>query len=97
MKTFSHNPEIIFDDVDGVLTLCDTGTSEFFKLNEVGSMIWRVCDEEKKLGEIVDRIREAYPEESPELLWREVDEFVVELAEAGLLVVKEEPRVGAHN
>lgn len=90
MKTFSHNAEIIFDDVDGVLTLCDTRTSEFFMLNEVGSMIWRVCDEEKEVGEIVERIREAYPEESPEALLREVDEFVVELAEAGLLVAKED-------
>jgi hypothetical protein len=90
MKTFLQNPEVIFDDVDGVLTLCDTGTSEFFKLNHVGSMIWRVCDKEKNLEEIVEWIHGAYPEESPELLLREVDEFVVELAEAGLLVAKED-------
>ena len=84
--TFVRHPLVIWDEVDGVLTLCHTESTELFRLNEVGAVIWQACDGLASVGEWVEQLGKLYPEEGAELLAREVDTFCASLHAAGLIV-----------
>jgi hypothetical protein len=85
MSKIKRSPDVIWDQIDGVMTLCCTVTGEFFTMNAVGDLIWQVCDECTD-AEIVDRVAEVYDEDR-ELLEAEVRRFVVSMAEFGLIRV----------
>ena len=55
-----------------------------FTLNEVGSYIWRLTEQPTTVGAIVDAIGRAF-DVPPDRAERDVVEFLVTLAEAGLL------------
>ena len=58
------NPDVIWDEVDGVLTLCETISGEFFSLNETGALIWKACAANASFAQIVEQLAMAYPDES---------------------------------
>jgi hypothetical protein len=83
----SVNPEVIWDEVDGVMTLCHTGRVEYFNLNETGGVIWRTCTSLNSVESIMTEVSKIYPDEDPAELRREVDQFLRALEEASLLTV----------
>jgi coenzyme PQQ synthesis protein D (PqqD) len=62
-----------------------------FALNETASVIWRLCNGERTVAEIVEMLQTAYPEAAASMS-REVDEGVLALLSHGVIRV---PRVGA--
>jgi len=76
---------VIWDEVNGVMTLCHTGTVEFFHLDEVGSLIWRACGVKSTIADILKPLAEVYPEEEGNRLMQEINCFVSSLEEARLL------------
>ena len=79
--------EVISDVVDGVMTLCHTGSVEYFRLNETGALIWSACLERASTDVIVERLAAEYPDTSVDTLRGEVSEFLSSLVEAGLIEV----------
>ena len=82
---FGHSESAIWDDVDGVLTLCNTQTVEFFRLNEAGAMIWKACGETSSLYRIVETLAAVYSDEPAEKLEQEATVFLLALMDEGLL------------
>jgi hypothetical protein len=88
-----HTPEylqpsqdVIWDEIDGVVTLCNTETIDFFKLNEVAGFIWKACCSKCSRSDIIMGLGALYPGERLEKLVEETNTFLSALAEAGLLV-----------
>lgn len=83
---YSHAPGVIWDVVDGVVTLCRIDTVEFFHLNSAGGLIWMACDR-ASTDDILASLRSSYPDESELRLKAEVDGFVNSLFGSGFLVL----------
>jgi hypothetical protein len=79
------NPDVIWDEVDGVLTLCETSSGEFFSLNDTGALIWKACAAKASFRQIVEQMADAYSDESTERLQMELCEFILVLRESCLL------------
>jgi len=62
-----------------------------FALNETASVIWRLCNGERTVAEIVELLQTAYPETAATMS-REVDEGILALLSHGVIRL---PRVGA--
>lgn len=84
----SINPEVIWDEVDGVVTLCHTGRVEYFHLDETGGVIWRSCAALNSIESVIAEISRTYPDENTEYLSQEVDQFLHALEDAGLLTLQ---------
>jgi Coenzyme PQQ synthesis protein D (PqqD) len=82
---YDKSPEVIFDMVDGAMTLCETRRVEFFRLNETGSLIWSACGPNATSAELTERLAEVYVEESWDSLHSAVTDFLNQLASNGLL------------
>jgi len=89
-----HNPYVIWDEVDGTMTLFHLETREFFHLDEVGEYIWKGCDGSSTVETIVSRLAEEYPTEPPERIKQEVHSFVSLLHDARLLQFEHHPDTG---
>ena len=60
MTRIIRNPRVIWDVVDGVMTLCHLGSTEIYSLNETGAAVWEACDDTPEA--ILSRVREQYPD-----------------------------------
>jgi hypothetical protein len=85
MSRITQHTDVISDVVDGVMTLCHTGTTSYFELNETGAEIWRACAAQVTSDDLVAHLAAVYPEEDELKLRAEVDRFVGALGEQGLL------------
>jgi hypothetical protein len=86
MMALRHNPEVIWDRVDGEMTLCDTRSGEFYRLNPTGAFIWEACDASQE--EIVKRLSAAYPDQSRGVLERDVSAMIRSLEAEGLVTME---------
>jgi hypothetical protein len=65
--------------------------STFFTLNEVATVIWQAADGRTPLSDIVtSKICQEF-EVDPEQAGRDVEQFVRELSQHGILLVSEQP------
>ncbi len=84
MSKLARNPQVIWDQVDGMMVLCHLDTGDFFRMNSTGAFIWEVCDG-CTIDDIVERLQTTYPDESHEMLSIVVQRYVLSLKEVGLL------------
>lgn len=90
----NFNQKIIFVDtvfaqeVDGEMVLLDMKSENYFGLDEVGTAIWQAMRDKEKLQEVLDVLLEQY-EVEPEVLEKDLSDFVGKLLENGLVEVKE--------
>jgi hypothetical protein len=84
-RRFVRDPGVIWDEVDGVMTLCHLDTNEHFECNEVGALIWKAFDDRATVDEFVDHLAEIYPEEERAFLAEEVASFMTSLEQARLV------------
>ena len=87
MSKIRRKPQVIWDEVDGVMVLCHTDSAEFFELNSTGAVIWSVCDG-RTTDEVVNQLREAYPEKERQRLAADVRSLIRSLEEAGLVEIQ---------
>ena len=50
------------EEMDGELLLYHPASTKAVYLNETASMIWKLCDGERTIGEILELLRESFPE-----------------------------------
>lgn len=78
--------DAILREVEGESVLVDLRSESYFGLNEMGTRIWRLIEENGTLQTVFDSLLEEYDVE-PDRLERDLSGIVAELAEAGLLVI----------
>lgn len=66
-----------------VLLCLDDGS--YYATDEVGGLVWELCDGERTLGEVAAAVGDEF-DAPPETVMADVLEFVVELESEGLLV-----------
>jgi hypothetical protein len=86
MRTIRHNPQVIWDVVDGVMVLCHTASNAFFELNQTGALVWRLCDG-SAVEAVVERLRAAYPYEDRDQVALDIQTIILALEEARLVEV----------
>ena len=75
---------IIETEVQGDISLYDAKREQVVVLNATASDLWRLCDGEQTLEEIVDLLASAYQTE-PTVIRPDVEKTVADLVEAGFL------------
>src|SRR5262249_11363548 len=86
-----QHPDVLQATLDDeILVYYPDGTTAF-ALNNTASVIWELCNGERRVADIVEILQEAYPEAAATMP-QEVDEAILALLSCGVIRV---PRVGA--
>lgn len=77
---------VLWQEVGDEVVLLDVSGGEYHGLNDVGSRIWRALEEHQDVNSAYERLCGIY-EVDPDLLRKDLDEFIKRLVEMGLLSV----------
>jgi ornithine carbamoyltransferase len=83
--TFSET--VFAQEVDGEMVLLDMNSENYFGLDEVGTAIWQAMQESGSLEEVYRAMLEQY-EVEPEVLEKDLLDFVQKLNDSGLAEIK---------
>ena len=79
-----RNPNVVWDVVDGVTVLCHTGSGDLFDLNVTAAFVWTTC-ERRSIQDLVEALREEYPDVSREILEADCRDLIASFEENDLL------------
>jgi hypothetical protein len=80
----SDHPEVIWDVIDGAITLCHTGTGAFYRLNDSAAVIWEALSE-GTADAAVCALEKTYPDLDQTAALQVVGEFIESMVAAGLI------------
>jgi hypothetical protein len=83
-------PGVLTADLDDELVLLAPISGIYYGLDEVGRAIWKQIEEMRPIATVRDRVLEQYDVE-PERLEADLDEFLRDLADEGLIVLIDRP------
>ena len=81
---YRQAPDCLLEDMDGEMLLYQPRTAPTLHLNDSSAVIWNLCDGERSVGEIVDALREAFPEQASEIE-ADVSQVINELLKSAVL------------
>lgn len=85
MTTYKIPENVLFQEVDGEAVLLSLDEGCYYGLDEVGTTIWKLIDEEALApDEVVARLTEIY-EVDVEQARGDLDKFLADLQESGLI------------
>lgn len=90
VNTFRRNPAIEEAPLQGELMLFDPGTSKFFVLNRTMAYLWKSCDGQRSLADIVQGAGREFASVDAARVEVEFSDAVRELLSMGLLVESRE-------
>ena len=82
-NSFVLSKDAIFRDLDGEAVVLDLASGAYFGLNQVGTRIWQLIEQDGRLQNVLARLGEEY-EAAPEQLECDLLDLVSRLAQAGL-------------
>jgi len=85
-QKYTVSDDVLFQEVSGETVLLDLDSESYFGLDEIGTRIWKLLNDETSAGEMVDALLEEYEVER-ETLEVDVAELLENLLEAGLIKV----------
>lgn len=81
------HPSVIFKPVSEGAVLLHTESEVYFGLNHVGAQVWELivdgCDQ---LDAVIQKVSEAYPDVTADVIGSDVSDLIDELTENGLLI-----------
>src|SRR5437868_9106428 len=90
-KYIARSSQIAARMLGGEMMVMSAVDSTFFTLNEVATAVWQAADGRTPLSEIVSRAVCDYFEVDPEVAHADVDIFVDQLSQHGILLVSDHP------
>ena len=84
MRAVGHHPDVIWDAIDGAVTVCHTGTGAFYRLNDSAAVIWEALGE-GTADAAVRALQNTYPELDLATAQRVVADFISSMQAAGLI------------
>jgi hypothetical protein len=90
MITFSRKAEVIWDSVDGRMTVCNVNSGDLIELSQTAGYVWEAC-EGRTADEITAILQILYPYIDVERLASDVRDFLEVLIDAALLELSETP------
>jgi len=64
---YQHSPDSLLEDMDGDLLLYNPTSATTLHLNGPSAIVWELCDGENSVQDIIDVVKEAYPEQSEQI------------------------------
>lgn len=86
-----QHPDVLQATLDDEILVYRPDGTNACALNNTASVIWELCNGERRVADIVEILQEAYPEAAATMA-REVDESILDLLSHGVIRL---PRVGA--
>jgi len=86
-SSFVLSEDAIFRDLNGEAVVLDLVSGAYFGLNQVGTRIWQLIEQDGRLQNVLARLGEEY-EAAPQQLEHDLLDLVSRLARAGLGAVK---------
>ena len=83
-KVFQKKRGVVFRKIMDEMVLLNTRGGEVVVLNEVGGDIWDAIDGKRTFADLINYLLEIY-DENRENLERDLEEFLNQLLEAGLI------------
>ena len=87
-QTVQVLPDVLSQEVSGETVLLDLNNENYFGLNEVGTRIWQLLQEQNNLEKIYDIMLDEY-EVDTKRLRKDFDDIIKQLMESGLITYKE--------
>ncbi len=87
-QTVQVLPDVLSQEVSGETVLLDLNNENYFGLNEVGTRIWQLLQEQNNLGKIYDVLLDEYEVDAKQLR-KDFDDIINQLKDAGLIAFKE--------
>ena len=81
------SPDVHSQEVGGETVLLDLQSESYFGLDEVGTRIWQLLQENGDMGSIFETILNEYEVEEEQLL-QDIEDLIKKLVEAGLVSVE---------
>jgi len=78
--------DVVWRDLEGEVVILNLATATYFGLEGVGNEIWRFLAEHRSTEHLVETLCDTF-DVTPEQLQRDLDSFIAELAEKGLIKV----------
>ena len=85
-KKVEFSDSVFAQKVDGEMVLLDMESENYFGLDSVGSAIWSAIEEKKVLKDVYEKLLQEYDVE-PEVLQKDLSDFVQKLIDSGLVKV----------
>ncbi len=87
-QTVQVLPDVLSQEVSGETVLLDLNNENYFGLNEVGTRIWQLLQEQSNLEKIYDILLEEYDVDGKQLR-KDFDDIINQLIDTGLIAFKE--------
>lgn len=87
-QTVVLSPEVISQEVSGETVLLDLDSENYFGLDEVGTRIWQLIQENGELQSVYDTLLAEY-DVTPEQLLQDMEKLLTDIQAAGLVRLAE--------
>ncbi len=81
-------PDVLSQEVSGETVLLDLNSENYFGLNDVGTRIWQLIQEDGDLQKVYDTMLDEYDVDKKQL-GKDMEELVARLVDAGLIEIGE--------
>lgn len=79
-------PDVLSQEVSGETVLLDLNSENYFGLNEVGTRIWQLMQEDGDLQKVYDTMLDEYDVDKKQL-GKDMEELVAKFVDAGLIEI----------
>jgi len=86
---YLKNPAVIVEPQTDFVVFFDAEQGLLKKSNEVGLLIWRLCDGEHDEESMAEAVLAAYPDANPDMVHRDVRAFLQELQQCNFIALIE--------
>jgi coenzyme PQQ synthesis protein D (PqqD) len=86
-RRVSIDEDVAWQKVDGRVVMLVLGSERYYRLDDVGSRMWELLEESADVHTAHTRLHAEY-DADPSTLRRDLHDFIVRLAEAGILHVE---------
>jgi hypothetical protein len=90
-RRFRRASGVIDDELDGHAVLLDQTAVRMLTLNPVGTLVWQLLDDDRTGAELTALLLPKVRGVTAEQLDRDVESFLHDLVEAGVVVTSDEP------
>ena len=87
-QTVQVLPDVLSQEVSGETVLLDLNNENYFGLNEVGTRIWQLLQEQDNLEKIYEILLDEYEVDAKQLR-KDFDDIINQLKDTGLITFKE--------
>ncbi len=82
----ARNPDLIGADMDGEMVMMSIDKGAYYGINNMGSWIWNLLENEMTVLAIIDSVCDAYEVEAKQA-HKDIMEFLSNLLEHGLVII----------